>query len=54
MDELIVEGITSSDFLLIKKLLESYSVTLEGEVSFNDIKSLYDKITDIVNCLEDK
>ena len=54
MDELIVEGITPSDFLLIKKILETYSITIESEISFKDIKDLHDKVIDIVKCLEDK
>ena len=54
MDELIVEGITSEDLILLKKILETYTVTIKSEISFDDVCMLYNKITDVVNCLEDK
>ena len=54
MEELIVEGITPDDLILLKKILETYTVSINSEISFNDITNVYVKITDIVTCLEDK
>jgi hypothetical protein len=54
MEELIIESITPEDFLLIKKILETYKVGIMSDVSFNELHSIYEKITDIVACFEDK
>jgi hypothetical protein len=54
MEELIVEGITPEDLSLIKKVLETYTISIVSEISFDDISNIYNKITDIVRCLEDK
>jgi hypothetical protein len=54
MEELIVEGITPDDLILLKKILETYTVSINSEISFSDITNVYAKITDIVTCLEDK
>lgn len=54
MDELIIEGITPEDMLLLKRIIETYTVSVKGEVSFDDVSNIYSKISDIVSCLEDK
>jgi hypothetical protein len=54
MEELIVEGITPEDLSLIKKVLEAYTVSIVSEISYDDILAVYNKIKDIVDCLEDK
>ena len=54
MNELIVEGIEIEDFLLIKKILETYKVSINSEISFKEVQNLYNKIIDIVTYLEDK
>ena len=54
MEELIVEGITPEDLILIKKVFETYTVSITSEISHDDILNVYNKITDIVKCLEDK
>ena len=54
MEELIVEGITPEDLLLLKKIIETYTVSIKSEISFNDVCNIYNKISDIVRCLEDK
>lgn len=54
MDELIVEGITPEDLLLLKRIIETYPVSIKSEVSFDEIYGIYNKISDIVSCLEDK
>jgi hypothetical protein len=54
MEELIVEGITPEDLLLLKRIIETYTVSIKSEISFDDISNIYNKITDIVRCLEDK
>lgn len=54
MDELIIEGITPEDLILLKKILETYTVTIKSEISFDEVSNIYSKISDIVSCLEDK
>ena len=54
MEELIVEGITPEDFLLIKKILETYKVDMYSDITLEDIRSTHAKISDIVKCFEDK
>jgi hypothetical protein len=54
MEELIVEGITPDDLVLLKKILETYTLSISNEISFEDIRNIHGKITDIVRCLEDK
>ena len=54
MDELIVEGITPGDLLLLKRIIETYPASINSEVSFDEIYNIYNKILDIVSCLEDK
>ena len=54
MDELIIEGITPEDLILLKKILETYTVTIKSEISFDVVSNIYSKISDIVSCLEDK
>lgn len=54
MEELVVESVTLEDFLLIKRVLETYNINIKSEISYEEIQSVYKKITDIVTCFEDK
>ena len=52
MNELVVEGLEVEDFTVLKKILETYSVTLNGPVTFRDVENLHIKIKQIVDYLE--
>ena len=52
MEELIVEGLTPEDFRLLRDMLKEYRVSLNDSISFVDIINLYNKINEIVDCLE--
>lgn len=47
MKELIVEGLEPKDFDILEKILRTYSITIGGEVSYEDVKVLYDKIRQV-------
>lgn len=51
MEELIVEGITPFDLKLIKSIIETYPVTIAGDISSEEISGLHDKLTQIVEAL---
>lgn len=52
MEELLIEGLTPEDFRLIKKIVESYKVSLTDTVSFSDILNVHGKLKEIVDCLD--
>lgn len=53
MEELIVEGLTPRDFGMLRDILRAYRVSLNDSISFEDIINLYNKISEIVDCLEE-
>ena len=52
MNELIVEGLEPKDFDLLVKILKTYSITIGGEISYEDVKILYDKIKQVQDHLK--
>jgi len=52
MEELIVEGLQESDFILLEQILRTYNVSIGSEISFQEITDLYIKINQIVKHLE--
>lgn len=53
MEELVVEGLTPEDFRTLRDVLKTYRVSLCDSISFEDIINLYNKINEIVVCLEE-
>lgn len=53
MEELIVEGLTTENFIVLEKILKSYKVSLADDISFDDILDLYNKVKQIVDCLDE-
>jgi hypothetical protein len=53
MEELIVEGLTPTDFNILKEILKTHRVSLSDTVTFNNIIDLYNKINEIVDCLKE-
>jgi uncharacterized FlgJ-related protein len=51
MEELIVEGLTTENFLVLEKLIKTYKVSLNDDISFEDIQDLYNKVKQIVDCI---
>lgn len=51
MEELIVEGLTEEDFILLEQILKTYSITLNSDISVDDLKGLYIKVKQIADYL---
>lgn len=47
MDEVIVEGLEPKDFDILEKILKTYPLTLESEVTYNELYSVYHKIKQV-------
>lgn len=52
MKELIVEGLEPKDFDILEKILKTYPLTLESEVTYEELCSLYDKIRQVQDHLK--
>jgi hypothetical protein len=53
MEELIVEGLEAGDFIVLERIIKSYKVSLDDEISFQDIKNLHAKVKQIVDYLQE-
>lgn len=53
MEELVIEGLAPEDFKLLENILKSYKVSLNDSISYIDIVNIYNKIKEIVDCLEE-
>jgi hypothetical protein len=53
MEELVIEGLTPSDFITLEKILKTYKVSLSDDIKMDDIKVLYIKVSEIVNYLNE-
>ena len=53
MDEVIVEGLVEGDFLILEKILKTYKVSLADEVSFGEVLSIYNKVKQVLDYLEE-
>jgi hypothetical protein len=51
MEELIVEGLTEEDFILLEKILKAHNISINSDVSFDDLKELYAKVKQITDYL---
>ena len=51
MEELIVEGLTEEDFILLEHILKTYSITLNSDISIEELKELYAKVKQITDYL---
>lgn len=51
MEELIVEGLDESDFILLETVLKKHKISIE-DGNYDEILALYDKITQIVTYLK--
>lgn len=40
MEELIVESITSDDLILLKKVIETYTLSIKSEVSYQEVSNI--------------
>jgi hypothetical protein len=53
MNEVIVEGLEPNDFVVLEKILKTYKVSLESDVSFDDILNLHNKVRQVIDYLEE-
>ena len=53
MNEIIVEGLDQEDFILLKKIVESYKTSINDEVTFKDLINIHDKLSQVLAYLND-
>ena len=53
MNEIIVEGLVEEDLRLLKVVVESYPITLENFELIQKLKTLNDKLTQVLDYLND-
>jgi hypothetical protein len=53
MNEVIVEGLEPKDFIILEKILKSYKVSIDSEVTFADINDLHSKVKQVIDYLEE-
>lgn len=53
MNEVIVEGLNEEDFVLLKKIVESYKSSINDEISFGDLLTIYNKLSQVLSYLND-
>lgn len=53
MNEVIVEGLEPKDFVTLEKILKSYKVSIDGDVSYDDIIDIYNKVKQVIDYLEE-
>jgi hypothetical protein len=53
MNEVIVEGLEQEDFVILEKILKTYKVCIDSEVSFSDISCLYGKVKQVLDYLKE-
>ena len=51
MEELIVDGITPEDFDTLKLILETYPVSINGDITYEKVFTLHSKVSQIVEAL---
>lgn len=53
MNELIVEGLETKDFVLLEKILKSYKVSIDSEVTINEIVEIHNKVKQVLDYLQE-
>lgn len=53
MNEVIVEGLEPNDFVILEKILRTYKVSLESDISFENILNLHNKVRQVIDYLEE-
>jgi hypothetical protein len=51
MNELIVEGLTPPDFLLLQKLITTYNISISSDIDWVQLVKLSTKVDEIVKAL---
>lgn len=51
MNELVVEGLTPEDFLLLKEIITTFNVSLSSDIEFAELAKLASKVEQIVKAL---
>ncbi len=51
MNELIVEGLTPEDFVLLQKIISTYNVSVSSDIRWEELIKLLTKIEQINNAL---
>ena len=53
MDEIIIEGLSQENFIILEKILKSYKVSIDSDISFDDVVDVYNKVKEIVVYLKE-
>ena len=51
MNELVVEGLTPEDFLLLKEIITTFNISLSSDIEFAELSKLASKVEQIVEAL---
>jgi len=52
MEEIVVEGLTHDNFLVLEQVLKTYKVSVIDEITYEDLLAVYTKVKQIVDYLE--
>lgn len=53
MEEVVVEGLAVEDFIVLERIIKSYKVSLNDDITFQDIINLHTKLKQIVDYLQE-
>ncbi len=53
MDELIIEGLDTNDFIVLEKVLKRFKVSIDDDIPYFIVESLYKKVKQIVDYLDE-
>ncbi len=53
MNELIVEGLEPSDFVVLEKIIRNFKVSIEDDVSFDEIANIHNKVKQVLAYLQE-
>lgn len=51
MEEIIVDALTPEDFVLLEKILKRFTISIDSDISYQEVVDLHSKVTDIINII---
>jgi hypothetical protein len=49
MREIIIEGLDVEDFLCLQKIIEKFNISLNDDISFEEVSKLHNKIQQVIS-----
>ncbi len=53
MNEVIVEGLEPKDFIILEKILRTYKISIDSDISFDSLLDLHNKVQQVIDYLEE-